>query len=256
MIDVEYHEGLAVVSLNDPASRNALSLAACERLIEVFEEVPSKSRAVILTGRGDSFCSGANLGPDIDPLSQGYDAGLAVETHYNKVMQIIRNVPIPLVTALPGAVAGAGVSLALLGDLSIASENAFFAPGFGRLGLVPDAGAMHLMIHAVGRPRAMQFMLSSERLDAAQAHAWGLINKVVTPSALPAAALEAGRSLAAGPTVALGMLRALSWKSFEETYPMILGIEREMQRAVGYTSDHREGLKSFAEKRPPRFVGQ
>lgn len=256
MIDVEFQGQLAIVALNDPTTRNALSLEACERMLAVLEEVSDKSRAVVLTGRGGSFCSGANLGSGIDPYSDGYDAGLAVETHYNKVMLAVQDLPIPLVTALPGAVAGAGISLALLGDISIASDKAFFAPGFSRIGLVPDAGAMQLMIHAIGRPRTMQFMLSSDRLDAHRAEAWGLINKVVAPDDLMPTALQWGQALAEGPTVALRMLRQLSWRSMEDDYASILDLERRMQRDAGRTADHREGLASFAEKRLPVFVGR
>jgi 2-(1,2-epoxy-1,2-dihydrophenyl)acetyl-CoA isomerase len=255
VIDVEYHNDLAVVALNNPATRNALSVGMCERLLEVLGDVAAKSRAMLFTGRGGSFCSGADLGPDIDPYRQDYDAGLAVETHYNKVILAMRDMPIPVVTALPGAIAGAGISLALLGDISIASEQAFFAPGFSRIGLVPDAGAMQLMIHAIGRPRTMHFMLSNERLDARQADAWGLVNKVVAADVLMQVALQWGHMLAAGPTVALGMLRALSWRSIEDDFRSVLDLERQMQRDAGRTADHRDGLASFVQKRPPVFVG-
>lgn len=256
MIDVELHGDCMLIALNDPATRNALSLPMIEKLIATLDQAARESRAVVLIGGSGSFCTGAALNDGIDPSQPGYDAGYSLETHFNELMLALRDLPVPVIAALSGAVVGGGISLALLCDYIIASQDCFFAAGFGRLGLVPDSGAMQLMANAIGRPRTMEFMLLDDRLTADQALSWGLINQVSAPFELLPEALSLGRKLSQGPTVALGLMRQLSWRSSETAYADVLAIEREMQRVAGNTSDHRIGMAAFISRKPPKFIGE
>jgi 2-(1,2-epoxy-1,2-dihydrophenyl)acetyl-CoA isomerase len=255
-IDLEMNGDVAVIAMDDPATLNAASLAMVDQLLAAFESASRSARAIVLTGRGRGFCTGANLGGTLDPEVPGYDAGLFLETHYNRLMQGIRSLSIPIVTAVNGPAAGIGATLGLAGDLIVAGRSAFFLQAFSRIGLVPDGGSAFLLIRAAGRPRAMEMLLLGERIDAEQAHLWGLVNRVVDDAQLLVEAIALAKRLARGPTVALGMTRRLAWTAMERSLDEMLSQEREMQRTAGRTEDHREGVAAFLEKRAAQFVGR
>ena len=255
LIAFERAGDVALICMSDPGTLNAVSLAMAQELAAAFEQAGAEARAAILTGAGRGFCSGANLAADLDPSSPDYDAGSYLHTHYGPMMLAIRKLPIPLVSAVNGAAAGIGCSLALAGDLVVAGESAYFLQAFQRVGLVPDGGSAYLLARSIGRARALEMMLLGERIGAAQALAWGMINRVVPDAELAGTALALATRLAEGPTIALANIRELAWRSTETTFAEQLDLERDLQRAAGHTSDHREGVAAFRAKRAPRFTG-
>jgi 2-(1,2-epoxy-1,2-dihydrophenyl)acetyl-CoA isomerase len=170
-------------------------------------------------------------------------------------MRVIRALPVPVVTAVNGAAAGFGASLALMGDLVVAGETARFAPAFCRIGLVPDGGATWLYGRLAGKARAMEMALLGDVIDGPKALEWGLVNRCVPDSLVMATAMELGRRLAAGPA-ALGLTRRLIFDGFDAEWSDQLAKEAEAQGLAGDTRDFKEGLAAFREKRAPVFRGE
>lgn len=255
-ITFEIERGVALITLSDPATLNAIDAAMVDELADAFTRAGRDARCAILTGAGRAFCSGANLGAGGERSEDGrIDAGLPLERRYNGFVTLLRDLPIPFVSAVNGAAAGAGASFALMGDLILAAESAYFLQAFRRIGLVPDAGATYLLPRMTTRARAMELMLMGEKLPAAKALEWGLINRCLPDDALMAEALRIAGELASGPTLALGLIRRLAWRSLDSDWRDQLQAEREAQRDAGYSSDFAEGVQAFFEKRPARFTG-
>jgi len=256
LITLEYRGDIALLTLNDPAALNAASIAMVEEMMRALDEVADKARCLILTGAGRAFCSGANLSGDFNPNDPGYDAGAMLETHYNPLMQRLRRSSIPIVTAVNGAAAGIGAALALSGDLIVAAEPSYFLQAFRNIGLVPDGGSAFLLVHTAGRARASEMMLLGNRVPAAQALEWGLINRVVASKQLLNTAFELADALASGPTRSLALIRQLCWDAAESSFAAMMAEERAFQRDAGRTADHREGLAAFMGKRKAEFRGE
>jgi 2-(1,2-epoxy-1,2-dihydrophenyl)acetyl-CoA isomerase len=258
---VEYQcsNNVAVIRLNDPNSLNALSIPIVQALQAAFARAAGEARAALICGAGRGFCSGWNLAttaPDAGPFDAApFDAGVVLETLVNPFMQTLRDLPIPLVSAVHGPAAGAGASLALAADIVVAGESAYFLQAFRRIGLVPDAGATWLLTQSVGRARAMELMLLGERLAAPKALEWGLINRVTPDADVFSTAHAIATELAAGPTIALAMIRKAAWLAAESNFTAALDTERAMQARAGATADFAEGVKAFFEKRAAAFSG-
>jgi 2-(1,2-epoxy-1,2-dihydrophenyl)acetyl-CoA isomerase len=245
---------VAIIRLNDEKTLNAVSVEMVEELRDALEKVCTSSGAIILTGTGRGFCSGANLG-DLDISNPDYDAGAVLATHSNPLMLQLRALPVPFITAVNGPAAGIGCALALAADLVVAVESSYFLQAFRRIGLVPDGGSAFLLTRAAGRARAMEMMLLGEKIPAAKALEWGLINRVVPAESLADTALALARELAAGPTKALSAIRKMCWEALESGFAAQLERERVLQRDAGCTPDYREGVAAFLQKRPARFSG-
>jgi 2-(1,2-epoxy-1,2-dihydrophenyl)acetyl-CoA isomerase len=260
-IKVTAEGDVAVITLSDPATLNAASVEMAAELNEALKTAAigrDAKRAVVLTGEGRGFCSGANLtagpgGGKLDGDGQP-DAGAALETLYNPMITTIRDLPIPVVTAVNGPAAGIGCSIALMGDLILAAESAYFLQAFRRIGLVPDGGSTYILPRLIGKARAMEMMLLGEKIPAAQALAWGLVNRVVPDAELIPTALGLARELAAGP-YSLGLIRKAVWASLDADWAQQLSHERFAQRTAGKTEDFREGVAAFLQKRPTAFKG-
>ena len=260
-IKVSAEGDVAVITLSDPATMNAASVEMGGELADALKSAaigPNAKRAVVITGEGRGFCSGANLqmgpgGGKVDPDGKP-DAGAALETVYNPMISTIRDLPIPVVTAVNGPAAGVGCSIGLMGDLIVAGESAYFLQAFRRIGLVPDGGSTYLLPRMIGRARAMEMMLLGERIPAAQALAWGLVNRVVPDADLMSTALGLANQLASGP-MAMGLIRKAVWASLDAEWNEQLNHERQAQRVAGKTDDFREGVAAFLEKRPAAFKG-
>ena len=260
-IRLESTGDVAVMTLNDPDVLNAFGHKLREDMAIAMDRVESgPARCLVITGAGRGFCSGANLNdPDRPPRDRAAEAKGEVksdlESWYNPMFMRLRALSIPVVTAINGIAAGAGMSLALSGDIRIAARSASFLQAFARIGLVPDCGSSWLLPRLIGMARAMELSLLAERLPAATALAWGLINRLEDDAALMPKAMELARGLASGPK-SLGMIRRMYWEALDNSYSTQLDLEAQLQTRAGMTRDYQEGVAAFREKRPAKFSGQ
>jgi len=257
-IGYETEGAVARIRFQNPEALNAVDPEMLEALQAAFERAEREARAILLTGEGKAFCSGANLAsPRLThgPGHPDFDAGAILESHYNPLIARIPRLSIPLVAAVNGAAAGVGCSFALLADLVLAAESAYFLQAFRRIGLIPDGGSTWLLPRHVGRVRAMEMMLLGEKISAAQALEWGLINRVVPDAELQGAAMDMAQRLAAGPA-SLGLIRRAAWAAQHQDLASQLRLERDLQRDAGRTSDFVEGVSAFLGKRPANFQGR
>lgn len=256
-IQFDIVDDIATITLSDDATLNALGLDVVDELMDAFSRAAGSARCTILTGSGRAFSSGANLSSSPEMANPGMaDLGGALDSHYHPLINKIRSHPHPVLTAINGAAAGVGCSIALLGDLVIAAESAYFLQAFRRIGLVPDGGSTYLLPRAIGRVRAMEMALLGDKIPAQKALDWGLINRVTTNDGLMAEARLIAERLASGPTQALAMTRRLIWEGEERVFEAQIQSERMSQKAAGHTDDFKEGVTAFHEKRPAVFKGK
>ena len=245
-----------VLTLNRPDRLNAAPPALFDELRAAFGDLDG-ARAVLIAGAGRAFCSGADVGGGAlggdDPGKTTY---AALMQHYNPTIAAIADLAVPVVSAVRGPAAGIGCSLALAADFCVASEGAYFLQAFVNIGLVPDGGASWMLPRLIGRARATEMMLLGERVPAAKALDWGMIHRVVADDALDAEALALATRLAAGPTVALGLMRRALGRALESDYATALEAEAQAQRSARGSADSTEGGMAFLQKRKPDFTGR
>lgn len=263
-VRLEIDGPVGILILDHPEVLNAVGpemLGGLQAALGQVEDPANGLRALVFTGAGRGFCAGANLGGGPAQLAGGQseqarDAGAALETHYHPVLRRLRNLNMPIITAVNGAAAGVGMSFALMGDMVLAARSAYFLQAFRRIGLVPDGGSTWLLPRLIGMARARELSLMGEKLPAEKALAWGLINRVHDDATLMEEAMTLARDLANGPTVALAAIRNLYWQSPENSYEEQLDAERWAQRTAGRASDFTEGVTAFLAKRPAQFKGK
>jgi 2-(1,2-epoxy-1,2-dihydrophenyl)acetyl-CoA isomerase len=256
-VTLSVDDGAATVTLNRPESLNSWNVALGEGLRDALGTCASDDsvRAVMITGAGRAFSSGADL-REHGPSDGGVpDLGARLGELYNPSILAVREMGKPVLASVNGASAGIGCALALSCDLIIAAESSFFLLAFVNIGLVPDGGATATVAARIGASRAAEMAMLGERVPAPQALEWGLINRVVPDDELEAASQELLARLAGGPTVAYRRIKELLNRS---SYPQLaeqLDAEAAAQREQGHTADFIEGVVAFSEKRPPRFSG-
>jgi 2-(1,2-epoxy-1,2-dihydrophenyl)acetyl-CoA isomerase len=249
---------VAVVTLNRPDRRNALTVELKEALLEALETVASDAavRAVVLAGSGKSFCVGQDLVEHAEALRKDPATALStVQRHYNPIVRLLATMPKPVVAAVNGTAVGAGLGFALACDLRIAADTASFATAFAAIGLTADSGLSATLVHSLGHARATELMLLGEPVDARQAQAYGLVTTVVPAAEVLDTALRLARRLAAGPTRAYAEIKnalALGAVSPLET---VLEAEGAAQARLGVTADHRGAVEAFLAKKRPTFGG-
>ena len=257
-LDVE--GSVAVLKFDHQEVMNAVSMDMLGGLAEALDEINDRRaevRCLVLTGAGRAFCTGANLQGRNQPQKPGRsNAGAALETGFHPFLRRLQNLHCPLVTAVNGPAAGAGMSFALMGDMILVARSAYFLQAFRRIGLVPDCGSTWLLPRLIGKARSVELSLMGERLPAEKALEWGLINRVHDDAVLMEEAMKLARELASGPTVALSLIRKLYWESPENSFEDQLNLEFQSQRVAGATEDFREGVTAFLEKRPAKFAGK
>jgi 2-(1,2-epoxy-1,2-dihydrophenyl)acetyl-CoA isomerase len=254
---------LAVLTLNHPETMNAMGAEMLEGINQALDEVEDGEhglRALMITGEGRGFCAGANLNERSSsntPPSKGrIDFGSGLETGYHPVLRRLKNLNVPIITAVNGAAAGVGMSFALMGDMVIASQSAYFLQAFRRIGLVPDGGSTWILPRLVGVARAREMSLMGERIPAATALDWGMVNRVYEDGDMMGEATKVAKQLADGPTVALTLTRNLYWNSLGNSYEEQIDLERQSQRIAGRSHDRQEGVQAFMEKREAKFTGK
>lgn len=249
--------GVALLTLNRPDVLNSFNRAMAVELREAVDAAAADHsvRALLLTGAGRAFCAGQDLAEATPSAGNDLDLGEIVRESYNPVIRAIRKIEKPVVCAVNGVAAGAGANLALACDIVLASSSASFIQSFAKVGLIPDSGGTFILPRLVGLARATAMTMLGEKIPAAQALEFGMIYKVCEPGELPAAALAIARALAGMPTRALGLTKRGFNESFGNDLDTQLDVEEALQRMAGLTSDFREGLAAFLEKRKANFTG-
>jgi len=252
-VEVTREGAVQTITLNRPEVFNAFNRAVHAGLREAFKEARDPEvRAVVVTGAGMGFCAGQ----DLKEFSEGGDVSDSLRATYHPNVLAIRALDKPVIAAVNGACAGAGLSFACACDIRIASDAATFVPGFIGIGLVPDAGGTYFIHRLLGAPRAFEWMTSNRRLTAAEAHAWGLVSEVVEADGLAARAAELAAFYAGLPTRAIGMTKRLFDHADSSTLDEQLELEAQLQSVAVQSDDFREGVAAFLEKRPPSFTGR
>ena len=246
--------GVVTLILNRPEKKNAMNAAMFNELLAVFREIDASTtdRVLVITGAGDAFCSGADLG------ERGADTRHALaRLHWvADVALSLHRIPKPVIAKVNGVAAGAGMNLALGADLVVASETARFSEIFARRGLSIDFGGSWLLPRLIGMHRAKELAFFADIISAKEAGELGLVNRVLPPGELDAFVTDWADRLAAGPPIALALTKRLLTNSFSATMDEALEAEGMSQSVNTSTEDTAEAIRAFLEKREPRFKGR
>jgi 2-(1,2-epoxy-1,2-dihydrophenyl)acetyl-CoA isomerase len=256
MAEVETSRDGAVltITLNRPDVLNAFNAALHKALATALKDARDADiRAVVITGAGRGFC----VGQDLTEFQEAAgDIADRLRSSYHPNLTAVRALEKPVIAAVNGPAAGAGLSFACACDIRLAADSATFVPAFVNIGLVPDSGGTFFIARLLGPARAFEWMSSGRRLTAAEAHAWGLVSEVVEDGGLAARAADLAATLAAMPTRAIGMTKRLFDAAPTNTLEEQLELEAQLQSAATKSGDFREGVAAFLEKRDPDFKGR
>lgn len=257
---------VVTITLNRPQRLNAAPPQMFIDIHAALQQLPALgARALLITGEGRAFCSGADLAGRANTnteaagqaaTSRGANAYNALTQHYSPTMMALSRLTIPVVCAVNGVAAGIGASLALAGDFVLAARSAYFLEAFVNIGLVPDGGATWMLTRLVGKARATEMMMLGERIPADKAEAWGLIHQAVDDAELMTRAMALAERLANGPTRTLGLIRQGIARAMEQSYAEALAMEATHQMMAGDSADAREGGMAFLERRKAAFKGE
>ncbi len=247
-------DGIAEITLNRPEKKNALNTQMRAEITHAVKEAGLRSRVVVLTGAGDAFCSGQDLGDGA--RASNIDLERTLRDEYVPMLRAIYDCPVPTISAVNGPAAGAGANLALAADVVIASEKAYFLQAFARIGLIPDAGGTYWLPRQMGFAKAMGAALFAEPISAKDAAAWGMIWEAIPVRKFDAHWRARAATLASGPTVAYRAAKEALRESFNNDLERQLVLEAELQGACGKTRDFKEGVVAFLEKRPAEYEGR
>lgn len=257
LIKLDIADKIATITLNNADRLNAMSPAMATEVSNALGQI-GDARAVVITGEGRAFCSGADLASkgDGDSIQGGEGSYRALTRNYNPLMAQLAKLPVPVITAVNGPAAGVGCSVALAADFAIAGKSAYFLQAFVNIGLVPDGGASWMLPRLVGKARATEMMLLGEKIPGEKAADWGMIYKCVEDDALMDEAMALAKRLANGPTVAIGLMRQNIASALEADYGSALLREAESQKIAGDTEDSRSAMIAFLKKEKAVFKGK
>ena len=257
-------DGVATITMNRPERRNALSGAMLEALARVLEECETATDvgAVLLTGAGGAFCAGGDVKGMAESHATGQPLDIDTRIHRQRLSQRntagrLYEMPKPTIAAIPGAAAGAGLSLALACDLRIAADSAVMTTAFAKVGFSGDYGGTYFLTRLVGAAKAREFYFLSDKVEMPEALSLGLVNRVVPATSLMQEAVALAKRLASGPRVAYRYMKEnLNRASTGATMTDCLDLEATHHIHCATTESHREAAKAFVEKRAPKFVGR
>ena len=255
---VETHGDWMQITLNRPDKLNCLNKSMHLALRAALQQAHDQAaRAVLITGAGRGFCAGQDLG-DRRPGTSDWPPDLqqTLNAYFNPNIKLITSLPAPVICAVNGVAAGAGMSIALACDMVLAADSASFIQSFSKIGLVPDAGSSWILPRRVGMARAMGLALTATPLSAVDAEAWGLIWKRYEDDALLQAARAMAEQLASGPTAAFASTKMLMQRAATADIETQLDHEARAQKLCATSTDYTEGVRAFLDKRAPRFTGQ
>ena len=252
-VETSREDAVLTITLNRPDVLNAFNSEMHRALAGALKEARAADvRAVVLTGAGRGVC----VGQDLTEFREAPgDIGARLRESYHPNVLAIRALEKPVIAAVNGAAAGAGLSIASVCDLRIAADSATFVPAFINIGLVPDSGGSYFVSRILGPARAFEWLASGRKLTAAEAHAWGLVSEVVEADALAVRAAEIAAQFAALPTRGIGMTKRLIDHAVTSSLEEQLEREAQLQAAATQTDDFKEGVAAFLEKRSPEFRG-
>ena len=258
-IDFSIEKGVAKLVLNRPDSLNSFNLEMHREVREVLKSLQSNEevRCLLITGNGRGFCAGQDLNDRaVSPDQEMPDLGDSLEKYYNPLIRTLRSLEFPVICAVNGVAAGAGVNIALACDIVLAACSASFIQSFCKIGLVPDSGGTWSLPRLVGEARAKGLAMLGEKLSAEDAERWGMIWRCLDDQDLQDEALKLAVHLASQPTRGLAYIKRAIHASSGQTLNDHLEMERDLQRLGGRTEDYREGVNAFINKRPPVFQGK
>lgn len=245
--------GVATIGLNRPASYNAFTEEMNKDIINALK-LASKDdevRSIVITGNGKAFCAGE----DLAGVNENTDHGAFLRTRYHPMMKAIKQTPKPIVAAVNGIAAGAGMSLALGADFRLVKPESKFVSAFMNIGLIPDSGFLYILPRLIGYAKALEIAVLGKPITGTEAHQLGLATEIIESSDWEEQVAAFAESLAALPTQSFSLIKRYMMDGMHLPYEEMLEKEAQAQRIAGNSSDHREGLQAFKEKRKPKFTG-
>jgi 2-(1,2-epoxy-1,2-dihydrophenyl)acetyl-CoA isomerase len=250
------HNNIASITLNRPDKFNSFTKEMALAMQDALRHCATDEnvRVIVITGAGKAFCAGQDLAEATSEDFAGFSE--VVSQHYNPIIAIMRNLPIPIIVAVNGVAAGAGANIALAGDIVIASTAASFIQAFSKIGLVPDSGGTYILPRLIGMQKASALMMLGDKIAAQEAMEMGMIYKVFAEENFAEKTVEIVNQIAAMPTKGLALTKQLLNESLQNTLPDQLQQECNLQTVAGNTKDYQEGVAAFIQKRKPNFIGK
>lgn len=256
MIKKEFEAGVLTLVLNRPEVYNSFNREMSLELQNALNEAETDEtvRCIVITGEGNGFCAGQDLGEAID--ENGPELKEIVDKHYNPMITRIRNIEKPIIAAVNGIAAGAGANIALACDIVVADENAAFIQAFSKIGLIPDSAGTFFLPRLIGMQKASALMMTGDKVMAKEAEDMGMIYKSFSTEVFEVSTKKMAAKLAKMPTKALGLTKLALNKSYTNDLDTQLALESDLQVVCGKTEDFKEGIDAFLEKRKPVFKGK